>query len=262
MTQIAKNIYSVEGLEIPIPGVNITPYIVQEDDNGEDLTLIDTGYISEMPKFETYLDSIGLKLKNIKRIILTHLHIDHIQAANYIKKISNAKIYSHWLEAPFISKNIPYPGPPSQSTLQQIYDQNNLKIDDILKRFGRLDAEPIQVDSTLDDLTKVKSLTVIHTPGHTFGHIALYHEESKILFGADMFSKNAKYGIIEPTTDFFIDPLVTSLSIVRTSNKIKFDKLYLSHQDKPILENANNKMAKIGRSFIDKIVSQMKSKGL
>jgi len=261
MTQIAKNIYSVEGLETPIPGVNIIPYIIQEDSNGKDLTLIDTGFISEMPKFETYIDSIGLKLKNIKRIILTHLHTDHIQAANYIKKISNAKIYSHWLEAPFISKNIHYPGPPSQSTLQQIFDQNHLDINNLIRRFGRLDAEPIQIDSTLDDLTKVKSLTVIHSPGHTFGHIALYHEESNILFGADMFSKNSTDGIIEPTTDFFIDPLVTSLSIVRTSNKIKFDKLYLSHQDKPILENADREIERIGKSFIDKIVNQMISKG-
>ena len=46
MVQIAKNIYSIEGLETPIPGVNIIPYIVQEYSNGKDLTLIDTGFIS------------------------------------------------------------------------------------------------------------------------------------------------------------------------------------------------------------------------
>ena len=255
MTKIAKNIHSIEGLEIPIPGFHIIPYIIEENKN--DLTLIDTCFISELDKLDAYFESVGLKLENVKRIILTHLHTDHIQAANIIKKISKAKIYSHWLESEFISQNIPYPGPPSQDTFQNIFNKNNLKIEDLINRFGSLDAEPIQVDNTIDDLTKIKSLTAIHTPGHTFGHIALYHQESKILFGADMFFKNSN-GMMEPTHDFFIDPLVASLSIVRTS-EFKFDKLYLSHQDVPILDNANEKMKVIGKSFLDKITKKMKS---
>jgi glyoxylase-like metal-dependent hydrolase (beta-lactamase superfamily II) len=36
-------------------------------------------------------------MKNIKRIILTHLHIDHAQAANEIRNRTGAKIYSHWI---------------------------------------------------------------------------------------------------------------------------------------------------------------------
>jgi glyoxylase-like metal-dependent hydrolase (beta-lactamase superfamily II) len=73
------------------------PYLVEETPN--DLTLIDTCFISELPKLKSYVTNAGYDFKNIKRIILTHVHIDLIQAANEGKRLSRAKLYSHWTEA-------------------------------------------------------------------------------------------------------------------------------------------------------------------
>ena len=58
-------------------------------------------------------------MRNVKRIILTHLHIDHMQAAHEIRKRTGAKIYSHWIEAGYLAHNPPYNGPP---TIQAITD--------------------------------------------------------------------------------------------------------------------------------------------
>lgn len=82
MAKIGKNIYSIDGLEILFPGHTVIPYLVEEGYN--DLTLIDTCYIKELPKLQSYLD--------IKRIIVTHA-----QAANERKKRTDdqAKIYAH-----------------------------------------------------------------------------------------------------------------------------------------------------------------------
>jgi glyoxylase-like metal-dependent hydrolase (beta-lactamase superfamily II) len=46
-------------------------------------------------------------MSNIKRIILTHVHSDHTQAANEVKKRTSAaaandgrpKIYAHWIDS-------------------------------------------------------------------------------------------------------------------------------------------------------------------
>jgi len=48
-----------------------------------------------------------------------------------------------------------------------------------------MELEPIIVDEQVSDENMIGSLKVIHTPGHTPGHISLYYEEDRILFGAD-----------------------------------------------------------------------------
>jgi len=60
----------------------------------------------------------------------------------------------------------------------------------IEKKFGRFDVDPIIVDEQLQDGYKIGSLQVIHTPGHTPGHISLYSKEHKIIFGADSLFKS------------------------------------------------------------------------
>ena len=84
MAKISNNIYSIDGLEILFPGHGVIPYLVEEGYN--DLTLIDTCYIKELPKLESYLNSISYEMSDIKRIILTHAHAHHVQAANEVKK--------------------------------------------------------------------------------------------------------------------------------------------------------------------------------
>jgi len=100
--KISENVYSIDGLEILFPGHEIIPYILEESDH--DLTLIDTCYIRELPKFERNLNNLGYEMKDIKRIVLTHLHSEHSQAANEVKKrISSSsgqvEIYAYWIDA-------------------------------------------------------------------------------------------------------------------------------------------------------------------
>jgi glyoxylase-like metal-dependent hydrolase (beta-lactamase superfamily II) len=89
MVEITRHIHSIDGLEHPFPGVGIVPYLVEERPN--DLTLIDTFFIAELPKLESYINKAGHSMKEIKRIIITHVHVDHTQAANEIKKRSGGQ---------------------------------------------------------------------------------------------------------------------------------------------------------------------------
>ena len=77
MKKVTKNIYSKR-----FGYFNI--YIIKGI--GGDI-LIDTGFIGIRRRLKRLLDSF-----NIKYIILTHAHIDHIWNANYIKKLYNCKI--------------------------------------------------------------------------------------------------------------------------------------------------------------------------
>ena len=82
-------------------------------------------------------------------------------------------------------------------------------------------------------------LEVIHTQGHTPGHISLYCSEDRFLLGADVFYKNvfgADHMYISPAI-LLIDP-ITAWSAQRLS-KVKFDKLLMSHQDSILVERSN-----------------------
>lgn len=258
MTKISKNIYSIDGLEILFPGHSVIPYLLEEGYN--DLTLIDTCYIRELPKLESYLKSIGYKMSDIKRIILTHAHADHAQAANEIKnRISatsshvQAKIYAHWIDSAYLARNPPYHGPPNLAIYKELLAKDDLKIEDVIKKFGNLDVDPITVDEKLKDGDKIKSLKVIHTPGHTPGHMSLYLEDQRTVFGADvLWNMRNSGGLVIPPSYFTLDEVTAAVSVMRVS-RLNFDVLLLGHQDNPISENAQNVVEAAAKDMIRKL---------
>jgi glyoxylase-like metal-dependent hydrolase (beta-lactamase superfamily II) len=257
MPKITHNIHAIDGLNILFPGHRVVPYILEEGPH--DLTLIDTCYIEELPKLVSYLNNNGYKMQDIRRIVLTHLHSDHAQAVNEIKKLTisstdrksgsgssnddeGATTYAHWIDAAFLFHNPPYHGPPDINIYRQLFQKFGVREEDVIKKFKKLDVDPIQVDKQVKDGDFIKSLKVIHTPGHTPGHISLILEDQRLLFGADVLWNSAQQGgLVIPPSYFTLDMVTATVSVMRVS-QLKFDKLLLGHQDDPILENAQKKV--------------------
>jgi glyoxylase-like metal-dependent hydrolase (beta-lactamase superfamily II) len=257
MVEITKKAHSIDGFTHPFPGGKVVPYLFIENIDGDDLTLIDPSFLPQLPILEEYIHNLGFKMKDIKRIILTHLHIDHAQAANEIRNRTGAKIYSHWIEAGYLAHNPPYPGPPTTKGIQDILEKSGLSVEELTKKFGSMTLEPIIVDNQVLDGDMIGSLKVIHTPGHTPGHISLYYGEDRILFGADSIYKNvfgADHMYIAPAI-VSIDPVTAVVSAQRLS-KIKFDKLLMSHQDSPLVERANETVEQLVSNTIAQIKTQ------
>lgn len=261
MTQITPNIHSIDGLDILFPGHKVVPYLLREDD--KDLTLIDTCYIKELPKLESYVVNAGYKMSDIKRIILTHVHSDHAQAANEVKRRTStsayddaaggAKIYAHWIDSDYLAHTPSYHGPPDIKIYRELFQEYGLNTEDVIKKFGKLDVDPIIVDKKLSDGDMIKSLKVIHTPGHTPGHISLYLEDQRMLFGADLLwnIEASGGGLVIPPAYFTLDQVTAAVSVRRVS-QLNFDKLLLAHQDSPILENAQKAVQDAAKKMLDK----------
>jgi len=125
--------------------------------------LIDTGFPGQIEDLRMAMQKVGVSLDKLNLVILTHQDIDHIGCLPDIG------------EQPLL-KDRQIKNPPK----------------------GR-------VDNTLHDgqeLACCGGIQVIHTPGHTPGHISLYLKRSKTLIAGDsLYSVNGMLGgIHEPTT--------------------------------------------------------------
>jgi glyoxylase-like metal-dependent hydrolase (beta-lactamase superfamily II) len=78
---------------------------------------------------------------------------------------------------------------------------------------------------------------IIHTLGHTPGHISLYLEDQRTIFGADLLWNMEESGLVIPPPHFTLDQVTAAVSVRRVS-RLNFDKLLLAYQDTPLLENA------------------------
>lgn len=252
MTEITKNVYSIEGITHPDPRGKVFPYLfVEEKDN---LTLIDPGFLSQLPMLEKYLQNIGYEIENVKRIVLTHVHVDHAQAANEVKRKSGARIYSHWIESRYLAHNPPYMGPPStQETLEKL-ENLGISAESLSREYGTLEVEPISVDEQVSDGDMIGNLKVIHTPGHTPGHISLYYEKDKLLLGADSIYKKVfgAEGMYISAPQVSMDPTTAIVSAQRLS-RVNFDKLLMAHQDSPLLEGAREAVEKMVAGYIQNL---------
>lgn len=244
MVEVVPGIHSIDGLDHPIPTVGMVSYLVEE--NPRDYTLVDTCFNCSIPAFESYLSNAGIDIKDICRIVLTHLHPDHVEAANEMKRKTGAKTYSHWIEAAYLSYELEYNGPPNRDTFEHVLKVMGTDIDTVTKKFGKINIEPIVIDGLLTDGDIIgKRLQVIHTPGHTPGHISLYDIERRILIGGDVL-----FNSILNTDGLFVPPPAvtkdweTSIVSARRLLNLKVEKLLLAHQSAPILENAQPMMEK------------------
>nr|WP_240464244.1 MBL fold metallo-hydrolase [Paenibacillus apiarius] len=168
-------------LELDFHGNTINPTLLWDQ---EMAVLIDTGFPGQIEDLRMAMKKVGVSLDKVKIVILTHQDIDHIGSLPEILRECGSKVqvYAHELDKPYIQGELP------------------------LLKDGQIKNPPKgRVDNTLIDgqeLAFCGGIRIIHTPGHTPGHISLYLRRSKTLIAGDsMYSVNGILGgIHEPTT--------------------------------------------------------------
>ena len=113
----------------------------------------------------------GFSPKDIKRIIITHAHPDHVGAIAELVAETGAKRLIPEGERAAFEGEIPIPSPkgwlkPPATILE------NMKADQLIKD-----------GDILEDV--MGGLHAIATPGHAPGHMAYWHPERKVLFCGD-----------------------------------------------------------------------------
>jgi glyoxylase-like metal-dependent hydrolase (beta-lactamase superfamily II) len=144
--------------------VNI--FLVEEEDG---VTVIDTA----LPKStKRILSAAGLTGKPVTRIVLTHVHDDHVGSLDELHEaLPDAEIFMTERDARILA---------GDKSLDKNEPQDKLR--------GGLKGQKTKPTQFVEDGDTIGSLEVIFTPGHTPGHIALLDSRDGTLFCGDVFS--------------------------------------------------------------------------
>ncbi len=148
-------------------------------DGDEGVTLVDTGLPKRHRRVLDALAGIGRTPTDVRRILITHAHADHVGGAAAIQQATKAPLYASEADAPAVRGDTAATPPP-------LFDRVPF-----LRPLFRLipGADPATVDHLVGarhpaDLPA--DLTVIDTPGHTPGHVSFLLDRSGgVLFVGD-----------------------------------------------------------------------------
>jgi len=144
-------------------------------DSDGSVTIVDSGLSRSTPRIVAGLAAIGKRPEDVTRILLTHVHADHAGGAAALAQATSAGVETHDADAGFAEAGRPAPMNP--------------------RTFGGRLAnrrpggfEPVRVARRLADgdlLDVGGGLRIVHTPGHSPGHVSLLHEPTRVLITGD-----------------------------------------------------------------------------
>jgi len=135
---------------------------------GPSPVLIDSAYIAGLPETEQQIVRMGVRLRDVRLIVSTHCHCDHIGANREIQRRSGCDIALHPLGKHFIDTRDDW------ATWWRYYGQQG----------DFFDATRVLADGEVLAVGP-HEFEVLHTPGHAADGIVLYHRRQKVLLSSD-----------------------------------------------------------------------------
>ena len=118
-------------------------------------------------------------------IVLTHGHFDHVSAAGELAEAWGVPIYAHPLEFPYLTGQKEYPAPNwsagggTMSLMSPTLPRGPVNLGE---RLRALPGEGSELS-----LAELPGWTLLHTPGHTPGHVSLFRKSDSTLLVGDAF---------------------------------------------------------------------------
>ncbi|HEX6936378.1 MAG TPA: MBL fold metallo-hydrolase [Actinomycetes bacterium] len=158
---------------IPTAPADLVSSFAFVDDDGQ-VTLVDAGTKRAPRRILAGLEHIGVAPSDVTRLLVTHAHPDHVGGLATMRGRTGATVAVHERDAAYVREG---KGP--------VLDRSTLGGRLLRRNRG---SAPTPVEDELVDgqvLDVGGGLRVVHTPGHSPGHVALLHQASGVLITGD-----------------------------------------------------------------------------
>lgn len=202
------------------------------------------------------IEKLGITIQDIKKVIITHAHLDHMGQANQICQHSDATIYlseyaydwavnlKHMMslrKAAFHEILFPNISPATaQMVLKKFsFDYNILK--DYWEEIPSERIEKFPMEGKI--LFGGVDWDIIHAPGHCINQVCFYHPETGYLLSADMILNMTPSPIIDAAIEpphGRIKSLIQLINSFKKFQKLHLTKVFPGHYG--VIENAYEMM--------------------
>jgi glyoxylase-like metal-dependent hydrolase (beta-lactamase superfamily II) len=184
----------VWALSSPIPGGTLPYTLSYALVAGDGVHLVDPGWDTDenLAALETSLQAIGRTLGDVRTVIATHFHPDHLGICARIREASGAELVLSAVDRRVLAQESGETrrDPEAHSALLRSWGVPDSVLPELLAQFDRpslgVDVEPDRLvdDGDVLDLPRHR-LTVVATPGHSDGHVCLADDERELFYSGD-----------------------------------------------------------------------------
>ena len=161
-------------------------------DAGPELVLVDAGFPDKASVVLDAIRQLGRSPNDLKHLVFTHGHPDHIGSAAALVRETGATTYMHAADVGLAETGGPFrPMTPGSGLIPSIAYRLFWKQDERVP--------PFKIDKTFADghtLPLAGGLRVVHLPGHCAGQVALLWQGARLLIAGDVCMNI--FGITDP----------------------------------------------------------------
>lgn len=223
MVELVPGVHLVDG------SIGCNTYLII--DNG--VTLVDTGLRGNEKKIYASLEKLGYMPKDIKRIIITHAHLDHINCLHRLKEDTGAQVMASEADADIVEGKKPL------RTAGGLFGA----IFVALRLYYRY--KPVKVDVRLKDgdvIDVLGGLKAILLSGHSQGNLGLYSQQRKLIFSSDTI--RVLDGKLAPPHPKFTENPKNAINAIKRLADLDFNAMLPGH-GKPIMSDASEKVKEL-----------------
>lgn len=229
----------------------ICPTLIWDEDA---VILVDTGYPGQLPLLRNAMEQAGVHFDRLSVVLLTHQDIDHIGSLPAVLAESSRKIevLASEQERPYIQgerrllKITPEAIEQAVAALPpQVPAEWRSSFRAVLENPPKAPVNRTLADG--DVLNYGGGITVIHTPGHTPGHISLYHHRTKTLIAGD--AMIVADGLLLPSAPQQTHDMNAALASLRKLARYDIETVICYHGGR-YSDKANERIAELSNGIL------------